>query len=158
SDLGISRSQAEEIHQFYLAKLVRLYLLDRQLSSSETADLEKIASLLDLKHKLAWIIELERSVLPPTTENPALPCTGKSICFTGDLRAILNGKQVTREVVHEIVLSKGMIVKNNVSSKLDFLVIADPYSQSTKARRARELNIPLLTEPSFWSLIGVKVD
>lgn len=158
SELGISRSQVAEIHQCYLSKLVRVYLLDGHLSQLEIADLEKVASLLDLENKLEWIIGLEKSMLPQTLETQTLDCAGKSVCFTGEFCSNIHGRPVTREMAQEIAASKGMIVKSGVSSKLDFLVLADPYSQSGKAKRARELNIPLLSEPMFWHLIGIKVD
>lgn len=158
NELGISRAQVAEIHQSYLSRLVRFYLMDGHLSRSEIGDLEKVASLLDLENKLEWIIGLEKSMLPPRSENTAGDCVGKSVCFTGELCSNIHGRPVSREIVQEIALSKGMIVKSGVSSKLNYLVMADPHSQSTKARRARELNIPLLSEPMFWKLLGIKVD
>jgi DNA polymerase-3 subunit epsilon len=157
-ELGISRSQVAEIHQCYLSKLVRIYLLDGHLSQSEISDLENVATLLNLENKLEWVIGLEKSMLPQKQESKASDCTGKSVCFTGELCSNINGRPVTRELAHEIALSKGMVVKNGVSAKLHYLVMADPYSQSNKAKRARELNIPLLSEPMFWNLIGVRID
>ena len=157
-ELGISRSQVAEIHQCYLSKLVRIYLLDGHLSQSEISDLENVATLLNLENKLEWVIGLEKSMLPQMQESKAPDCTGKSVCFTGELCSNINGRPITRELAHEIALSKGMVVKNGVSAKLHYLVMADPHSQSNKAKRARELNIPLLSEPMFWNLIGVRID
>ena len=150
--------QVAEIHQSYLSKLVRIYLLDGHLSQSEISDLENVATLLNLENKLEWIIGLEKSMLPQMQKIEAHDCTGKSVCFTGELCSNINGRPVTREMAHEIALAKGMVIKSGVSAKLNFLVIADPHSQSNKARRARELNIHLLSEPMFWHLVGLRVD
>lgn len=157
-ELGISKTQAIEIHQSYLSKLVRLYLLDGHISKNEMEDLEKVAGLLALDEKLDWIIHVEKTMLPTKIENKPIVNKGKSICITGELSAKINGQPVTREYAHELALSTGMSIKNNVSTKLDYLVIADPHTQSRKAVRAKELNIQLLSEAMFWHLIGVKVD
>ena len=51
-----------------------------------------------------------------------------------------------------------LIVKHNVSKGLDLLVVADPDSQSGKARKARELGVRVMAEAVFWSTIGATVD
>ena len=44
-----------------------------------------------------------------------------------------------------------------VTKKLDLLVLADPHSQSGKAKKARQYGIRILHEPVFWKAIGVAV-
>jgi len=52
----------------------------------------------------------------------------------------------------------GLTVKSGVSRKLNLLVLADPDSQSGKARKAAELSVRRIAEPVFWRLAGVPVD
>ena len=45
-----------------------------------------------------------------------------------------------------------------VTKKLDLLVLADPHSQSDKAKKARQYSIRIMHEPAFWKAIGVEVN
>lgn len=80
------------------------------------------------------------------------------MCYTGALVGRIEGKTITREDAHRLAEGAGLIVKKNVSKQLDLLVVADPDSQSTKARRARELGIRVMAEAVFWPAIGAPVD
>lgn len=51
-----------------------------------------------------------------------------------------------------------MVVKKNVTKRLDCLVVADPDSMSGKARKAREYGVRILAEPVFWRAVGVDVE
>jgi DNA polymerase-3 subunit epsilon len=44
-----------------------------------------------------------------------------------------------------------------VTKDLDLLVVADPDTQSGKARRARSQGTRVVAEPVFWSQLGVLV-
>ena len=50
-----------------------------------------------------------------------------------------------------------MTVQKGVTKKLDLLVTADPYTQSSKAKKARDYGIPILAEQVFWNWLGVNV-
>jgi NAD-dependent DNA ligase len=52
----------------------------------------------------------------------------------------------------------GLVIRSGVSSKVDILVLADPDSQSAKARKAAELGIRRIAEPVFWRMLGVGID
>jgi DNA polymerase-3 subunit epsilon len=51
-------------------------------------------------------------------------------------------------------MDHGLLVRSNVSKKLDILVIADPESQSGKAQKAREYGTRLMSEDAFLRLLG----
>jgi DNA polymerase-3 subunit epsilon len=52
----------------------------------------------------------------------------------------------------------GLIVATGVTKRLGILVLADPESESGKARKAREYGTRLLATSTFWGMIGVSVD
>ena len=51
----------------------------------------------------------------------------------------------------------GLTTAKNVTRKCEVLVVADPHSQSAKARKARELGVRVIAESAFWPMIGVDV-
>ena len=63
-----------------------------------------------------------------------------------------------RDEAHRLAEEAGLVIRKNVSKGLDLLVVADPDSQSGKARRARELGTRVMAETVFWSTIGITVD
>ncbi len=74
------------------------------------------------------------------------PLKNKTFVLTGSL------KTMTREEAASALLRLGAKVTNSVSAKTNFLIAGeDPGSKFTKAK---ELNIPILTESEFIKLIG----
>ena len=69
-----------------------------------------------------------------------------SICFTGALETM------GRKEAQALAESAGFEVKGGVNKGLTYLVIADPNSQSSKARKARELGTKLLSEKEFLAM------
>jgi DNA polymerase-3 subunit epsilon len=51
-----------------------------------------------------------------------------------------------------------MVIKKGVSKKLDILVVADPYSMSGKAQKARQYGTRIVAEPVFWRIVGVPIE
>jgi len=66
---------------------------------------------------------------------------GKSFCFTGKMKN-------KRKELEEMAIQNGHSI-GSVSKNLDFLVIADPNSESSKAVKARKLGITLVSEQDF---------
>lgn len=52
----------------------------------------------------------------------------------------------------------GLLVAESVTKKLGVPVVADPQSQSGKAKKARQYGVRILHEPVFWKMIGVDVE
>lgn len=71
---------------------------------------------------------------------------GKSFCFTGSA-------QTPRAKLFELVEENGGVVKKSIVKGLDFLVIADPNSTSTKAEAARKNRIKLISEAEFLGML-----
>ena len=83
---------------------------------------------------------------------------GAVVCFTGALEWTLGGTTITRERARALAEAAGLETVNSVTRKCEVLVVADPHSQSAKARKARELGVRVIAESAFWPLIGVDVN
>ena len=70
---------------------------------------------------------------------------GKSFCFTG-------AASMPRKVLQEMVINKGGIVFDSCKKGLDFLVMADPNSTSSKAQKARKDGITIISEQDFFEM------
>jgi DNA polymerase III subunit epsilon len=165
SELGLSREQVEDAHWHYLDGLVQQALADGIISEFEASDLETAKAILSISDEeyarirtLAEAAMAPRTAAPPDQRKDNDGLTGKSVCFTGQLLATINGEFVSREMAEQLAASHGMVVRNTVTKKLDFLVTSDPDSMSGKAKKARSYGIRVLAEPVFWSLLGVRID
>jgi DNA polymerase-3 subunit epsilon len=161
-EFHLARKDVLDIHEEYLRRLTRVYLLDHTLSEPEFHDLAIVSKILGIDSQLNRIIDLEKAQLSSQVKTGS-PVTlpdlqGKTICFTGELYSKLDGHPISRPQAQAIVLQKGMIPKSGVSRKLDFLVVADPYTQSGKAQKARELGVKIVAEAVFWGMVGVQVE
>lgn len=82
-------------------------------------------------------------------EAPATgPLEGQSFCFTGTLSSM------TRNDAEELVRRNGGSPKNSVTKDLTYLVTSDPQSGSGKAKKARDLDISILTEEEFLEMVN----
>lgn len=73
--------------------------------------------------------------------------TGKSVCFTGKSRH-------KRAELEGFAKNAGGLVKKSVGKGLTYLVLADPTSNSTKARAARKNNTECISEDAFLQMVG----
>jgi DNA polymerase III subunit epsilon len=90
------------------------------------------------------------------TELAVLPA-GAVVCFTGALECTLDGEPITRERAQALAEAAGLTTVKTVTRKCELLVVADPHSQSAKARNARELGVRVIAESAFWPMVGVEV-
>jgi DNA polymerase III subunit epsilon len=70
----------------------------------------------------------------------------------------MKGEPITREVAADLARTRGMIVAESVTKKLDLLVVADPLTQSGKAAKARRYGIRIMHEAVFWRSLRVEVE
>jgi DNA polymerase-3 subunit epsilon len=80
------------------------------------------------------------------------------VCFTGQLSGTIGGNTISRDLAETLAKNAGLMVTSNVTKKLDLLVIADPNTQSSKAKKAREYGIRILSDMVFWRMAGITVD
>lgn len=163
TEFGISKEQVLAIHSDYLKKLVRVYLLDGILSDSELSDLAIVAQLLNVSSEELHLLILEEQEnyeanSATISADELVGFLEKSICFTGQLSARIQGVLVDRSKAQQFAIERGMIIKSGISTKLDYLVTADPNSLSGKSLKAREIGVKVIVEPVFWAMIGVRID
>ncbi len=91
-------------------------------------------------HNLLAELRLQEIVVKEETQS----LTGKSFCITGSLNHYKN-----REELKEIIEQKGGKVTGSVTSKTECLINNDITSNSGKNKKAKELQIPILTEDDF---------
>jgi DNA ligase (NAD+) len=94
------------------------------------------------------IKKLDKAGVRPTAEKRIMKSqkfAGKSFVFTGSLA------NRSREEAGQLVMQHGAKVSGSVSKKTDYVVVgADPGSKYDKAK---ELGVPVLTEPEFEKLL-----
>jgi DNA polymerase-3 subunit epsilon len=160
---GLSFKQIEAIHFDYLTKLAEASWKDRYITDAERRELLTIGQLLGFgklsDEQLHDLFQSTESASASIREKePTEILAGKSICFTGECQCSLRGNLISREMAEKLVTEKGLIVMPSVTKKLDLLVVADPNTQSGKARKARQYGIRVIHEPVFWHLLGIDVD
>lgn len=74
---------------------------------------------------------------------------GKNFVITGSVNHFAN-----RDEVKALIESLGAKVTGSVTSKTDYLINNDTTSSSSKNKKARELNIQIISEEEFLTLIG----
>lgn len=157
-DLG--GEQISAIHGEYMNQLAAAALADGVVTEAERRDLNLVARLLGQTRDLDEI--LNEAAVRASFDNCPITATnslvGKRVCFTGELQSRYNGQPITRELAEELARSAGLIVVDSVTKKLDLLVVADPYTQSGKAKKARQYGIRIMHEAVFWKSLGIPVE
>lgn len=162
---GLSVEQLKSIHTDYLSRLVRAAWADAQVTDSERQELDMVAHLLGfgplsleelsrLRNTAEITVPSTAGVRPIGTENWA----GKRVCFTGESICTMKGRRLSREDADRLVSEHGLTVQDAVTMKLDVLVVADPNTQSGKAKKARQHGIRIIHEPVFWRTLGIAID
>lgn len=131
--------------------------IDKLLAASE-ADLASIAGLgpvkaagivRGLKKREAEIKRLLAAGIVPVSPDNAGPLAGVTFAFTGS--AVRPRGELTN-----MVESNGGRVLSSVTKELNYLVIADPQSTSSKAVKARQYGTKLITEDDLVALLRDK--
>lgn len=158
---SMTRSDVLEAHRAYLGSLVSEALIDAHVSAQERRDLEAVCDMLGL-HRAALDVLLSVPAPRAPRREPA-PVTGsglrgKSVCFTGELLGRLRGERVTRELAEKLAVEAGLEVRSSVTKRLELLVVADPETQSIKARKAREYGVQIMAERVFWAALKLPIE
>ena len=74
-------------------------------------------------------------------------CFGKTFVVTGKFSQ-------PRSYYEELITNRGGKLAGSVSKKTDYLLTDDPNSGSSKAVKAWELGIPVLSEAEFMAKVG----
>lgn len=150
---GISAAAVRSLHRAYLGGVWDLARADGVITDAEERDLRILTELLGVG------LDSDATPAPAPPRNRAHEdLRGKSVCFTGASVVTVGGWSMTRDDQERLAAEAGMVVKGNVSKKLDILVLADPDSRSGKSKLADELGVRKIAEPVFWRMLGVPID
>ncbi len=160
----LSAAQLDTAHREYLHNLAVLALADGVVSDAERRDLHAVARLLGQDDSRLDDV-LETAALQLASADPGRATAtedsqlrGQRVCFTGEIQSTIDGRPLSREVAETLATQAGLAVANSVTKKLDILVAADPHTQSSKAKKARQYGVRILPEAVFWRMVGVTVD
>ena len=113
------------------------YEIDKSLHSFNYDEADKIANeILHLKNSL-YNQEVQESAI-----------TGMTFCITGKLTTFKN-----RDEAKQRIEAAGGKVVDSVSKKTTYLVNNDINSTSTKNQKAKQLNIPIITETQLAEML-----
>lgn len=160
----LSAVQVAMTHTQYLHNLAVAALADGIITDSERRDLHLVAQLLGLKSSdIDSMLEKANLQLSKTRKVPASQTRceglkGKRVCFTGELQSTLAGQPITREFAEALAQGAGLIPVTTVTKSLDILVVADPNTQSGKAKKARDYGVRVLSDSVFWRMVEINVD
>lgn len=105
----------------------------------------------DEDNNRAFFELLEELTLKIEERNTDTVIAGKVFVITGSVNHFAN-----RDEVKALIESLGAKVTGSVTSKTDYLINNDTTSNSSKNKKAKELNIPIISEEDFLALIGRK--
>lgn len=161
---GLSSRQLADAHTNYIHNLAVSALADGIVTDRERRDLHLVARLLGQNEStLDTILESAAAQLSiarrvPTNVVADAELVGKSVCFTGQLSATIGSKPISRDLAETLAKDAGLSIASNVTKKLDLLVVADPNTQSSKAKKARNYGTRILSDAVFWRMAGIAVD
>ena len=161
---NLSIEQINDAHRQYLYRLSLAALDDGIVTQSEMQDLYLVAQLLGQDAAIADAIlakaksEVESALQRSNPSSAVESFQGMSVCFTGKLLCTIEGQEISREVAERLAAGAGLNTASGVTKKLDVLVVADPNTQSGKAKKARKYGTRILADSVFWNKIGVTVD
>jgi DNA ligase (NAD+) len=104
------------------------------------------AAFEGIKERKSEIARLVAVGVEPVTKKKAGPLLGKTFCFTGSLSK-------PRKELEQLVEDNGGMLLAGVTKELNFLVMADPNSASSKSQKARQYGTKCIDEAGFFALI-----
>lgn len=146
---GLSREETIKLHRLYLSALARLALEDGVVTPTERAELDSVAMLLGLSSG-----EVDASI-DTAVQSATDVCEigifalkhGDAVVFTGDAPG------VERADLEFQARARGLRVTGSVSCKTSLVVTADPDSISGKARKARDLGVPIVDYTTYQVML-----
>lgn len=149
-ELGLPRLAVEHLHRSYLHRMVAGAWADGILTPEELAELESLAAALGVTD-----MRFGEPTVPPVTAPPSTSSLagGAFALMAGDTIVLTGDMLIERSQWIAHLAALGIRVAAGASKKVKLVVAADPDSQSGKARRARELAIPIVTEAKLVEMI-----
>jgi DNA polymerase-3 subunit epsilon len=147
--MGLSREDAAALHRLYLLALGKMALEDGVVTSEEQADLQLVADMLGLTTG-----DVDACLDPASAPGADVYTVGGFSLKRGDA-VVFTGEApgVDRSELEYQARALGLRVPSAVSSKTCLVVAADPDSISGKARKARDLGVPIVGYPTYMGML-----
>ncbi len=112
------------------------------------------AALLDFNYKeIDDVVDYALNIQEETQKENNNSLEGKVFCVTGQLQLIKN-----RQILSNMIEERGGKVTSSVSSKTTYLINNDINSNSSKNIKAKELNIPIISEKEILKMMEVNIN
>ena len=161
--LGLDGDAITRLHGGYLERLISAALDDGVITANERRDIQAVGRLLGcddeyVRHAITAMDLQSARHAPATVTGNGQSLAGKRVCFTGESVCSYEGQPITRELAATLAANADLEIADSVTKKLDVLVVADPHTQSGKARKAKQYGTRIIHEPVFWQMLGINVD
>lgn len=145
----INDADIDSLHREVIRQLTLETILHSVNFNDDLKALRITATQLDVGAEV--IEELVNPVFPsPSAQETIHLKSGDHIAFSGAM-------EIPREEWIHRATSAGLLVEQ-VSEKTKVLVASNVNSQSVKVQNARQLGIPIVTEPRFAQILGTHID
>jgi DNA ligase (NAD+) len=147
---GAGKNKIEKIVNAGYTKLEDIFAISIEKLTEVDSFAEKSATefksnLKDLKSLVKDVAKIVKPLYIETVKNNIFK--GKSFCITGTL-------SMKRSDLQNMVKENGGKVSSGVSAKLDYLITNDNEASSSKFKKAKELEVPIITEDEFFNLLN----
>lgn len=148
--LALGADELLAVHRQYLEAVATAAWADGVVSPAEMDDLREVAQLLSLSEQdlIDALDQAEAAEVQPAPAPSMQLHAGDAVVITGETQLATRGEleQRTRDA--------GLRLVSAVSRKTTVLVVADPHTQSGKARKARELGTRIVGEAVYLQMLS----
>jgi DNA polymerase-3 subunit epsilon len=149
--MSLGAEELLALHRSYLSAVAAAAIADDVVSPAEMADLCEVARLLALTDDdLQQALEAAASGAAPAAAVPDVGGLqpGDAVVITGETLI------VPRSELEQRTRDAGLRLVSSVSRKTAVLVVADPHTQSGKARKAREVGTRIVGESAYLQMLS----
>jgi DNA ligase (NAD+) len=125
-------------------RVSQLEMIESFAEKSATDFVNSLQSKKEIVDKLISYGFTFKQNIATTVESPI---TGQKFCITGTLT-------MKRSELQKVVKQNGGIVQSVVRKDTNYLITNDIESSSSKFKKAKDLDIPILNEERFFKLLG----
>jgi DNA polymerase-3 subunit epsilon len=149
TDLGLTRSEVDELHRVYVADLADALWSGGVVSLEERTDLDRVAVMLGQR-----AADVDDALLRASDGQYDVPARPGAHGFPPGSRLVFTGDMVEpREVWWDRAVAAGFAPQEAVRPDTTFVVAADVDSLSVKARTARGFGVPIVAVEDFVRML-----
>lgn len=149
--LGLDGATLGSLHRGHFDDVVRSAWADGVLTDDERADIVRVAALLGIDGD-----SLGSALREPAVAESAAPAQPQTTAagLPREALVVLTGDMTCeRSIIEAEILALGYLIGKGVTKKTALVIAADPYTQSGKAKKARDYGIQVLGEEQGLALL-----